>query len=148
MIDRGGDAALDPGTARTRLPALMAVPPSFPNFRKDSDIMISDTHLSSVQLDIIREELEEQLFWRTRQLADLEAAVNDDAVETSAKSGLLADIVSVERSTAVVRKALKSVAELTYGRCDGCGSAIPYERLKARPLACFCMDCQRRHENG
>ncbi|WP_326825373.1 TraR/DksA family transcriptional regulator [Streptosporangium sp. NBC_01756] len=110
--------------------------------------MISDIHLSSVQLDTIREELEGQLFWRTRQLADLEAAVNDDTTEASAKSGLLTDIVSVERSTVVVRNALKSIAELTYGRCDGCGSAIPYERLNARPLACFCMGCQRSHENS
>ncbi|MFJ2030267.1 TraR/DksA family transcriptional regulator [Streptosporangium sp. NPDC087985] len=109
--------------------------------------MISDIHLSSIQLDTIREELEGQLFRRTKQLADLEAAVNDDAVEVSAKSGLLADIASTERSTVVVRNALQSIAELTYGRCENCSSAIPYERLKARPLARFCMDCQRRHEN-
>ena len=43
--------------------------------------MISDIHLSSIQLDAIRQELHEQLFRWTKQLADLEAAVNDDAVE-------------------------------------------------------------------
>ncbi|MEV7009820.1 TraR/DksA family transcriptional regulator [Streptosporangium sp. NPDC051022] len=110
--------------------------------------MISDVHLSSVQLDAIREELEGQLLRWTRQLTELEAAVNDDAVEVSAKAGVLADIVSAERNTSVLRGALKEIAELTYGRCDGCGSGIPFERLKARPLARFCMDCQRRHENG
>lgn len=110
--------------------------------------MISDIHLSSVQLDTIREELEEQLFRWTKQLAELEAAVGDDAVEVSAKPGLLADIVSAERNTAVLRNALKNITDLTYGRCDGCGSGIPFDRLKARPLARFCMECQRRHESG
>ncbi|MFC4058842.1 TraR/DksA family transcriptional regulator [Planomonospora corallina] len=108
--------------------------------------MTTATHLSSVQLDAIREELQEQLFRWTKQLAELEEAVNDDAVEVSAKTGLLADLASAERNAAVVRRALESIGALTYGRCDGCGSPIPFERLKARPLARLCMDCQRRHE--
>lgn len=110
--------------------------------------MISGIHLSSVQLDTIREELEEQLFRWTKQLAELETTVGDDAVDVSEKAGLLADIVSAERNTAVVRAALKNISDLSYGRCEGCGSGIPFERLKARPLARFCMECQRRHENG
>lgn len=105
-----------------------------------------ETHLSSVQLEALREELEAQLFWRTKQLADLEAAV-EGSVEVSAKPELLADIVSAERNTAVVRDALRRITDLTYGRCDGCGSGIPFERLKARPLARHCMGCQRRHES-
>ncbi|WP_433239816.1 TraR/DksA family transcriptional regulator [Streptosporangium sp. CA-135522] len=108
--------------------------------------MSVDTHLSGVQLDAIREELEEQLFRWTRQLAELEAVVND-AVEVSAKPEILADIASAERSTAVVRHALRDITELTYGRCGDCGLGIPFERLKARPLARFCMRCQRRHEH-
>ncbi|GAA3446202.1 TraR/DksA family transcriptional regulator [Planomonospora venezuelensis] len=108
--------------------------------------MTADIHLSSVQLDSIREELQGQLFRWTKQLAELEAAVNDDAVEVSAKADVLADIVSAERNIAVVRGALRNIAGLAYGRCDGCGSGIPFERLKARPLAAFCMECQRRHE--
>ncbi|WP_271221348.1 TraR/DksA family transcriptional regulator [Streptosporangium carneum] len=110
--------------------------------------MISDVHLSGVQLDVIRQELEGQLLRWTRQLAELEASVSDDSVEVSEKAALLADIVSAERSTSVVRTALKDISELTYGRCDGCGLGIPFERLKARPLARFCMRCQLRHENG
>ncbi|MER7129261.1 TraR/DksA family transcriptional regulator [Streptosporangium saharense] len=136
----------DCDTARVR-PAGPALA-SFPNLRKDHNTMISDVHLSSVQLDSIREELEGQLMRWTRQLSELEAAVGDDSVQVSEKSGLLADIVSAERSASVLRTALKEIAELTYGRCDGCGSGIPFERLKARPLARFCMNCQRRHENG
>ncbi len=115
---------------------------------KDPNTMASDVHLSGVQLDVVREELEGQLLRWTRQLAELEAAVGDDSVEVSAKAAPLADIVSAERNVAVVRDALKDISELTYGRCDGCGSGIPFERLKARPLARLCMDCQRRHESG
>ncbi|WP_449063234.1 TraR/DksA family transcriptional regulator [Planomonospora algeriensis] len=108
--------------------------------------MTVGTHLSSVQLGTIREELEEQLFRWNKRLAELEAAVNDDAVEVSEKAELLADLVSAERNAAVVRDALEGLAGLTYGRCDGCGSAIPFERLKARPLARLCVECQRRRE--
>ncbi|GAT64488.1 TraR/DksA C4-type zinc finger protein [Planomonospora sp. ID91781] len=108
--------------------------------------MTVGTHLSSVQLGTIREELEEQLFRWNKRLAELEAAVNGDAVEVSEKAELLADIVSAERNAAVVRDALAGITGLTYGRCDGCGSAIPYERLKARPLARLCVQCQRSHE--
>ncbi|GGS48554.1 molecular chaperone DnaK [Planobispora rosea] len=108
--------------------------------------MTADVRLSDVQLTSIREELREQLFRWTKRLAELEAAVNDDAVEVSAKPDVLADIVSVERNIAVVRAALRNIAELVYGRCEDCGSDIPFERLKARPLAAFCVGCQRRRE--
>ena len=32
--------------------------------------------------------------------------------------------------------------------CLGCNSEIPDERLKAKPLACRCIDCQELHEMG
>ncbi|MBG0817709.1 TraR/DksA family transcriptional regulator [Planomonospora sp. ID82291] len=110
--------------------------------------MTVGAHLSGVQLGAIREELDEQLFRWNKRLAELADAVNDDAVEVSEKAELLADLVSAERNAAVVREALEGIAGRDYGRCDGCGSAIPFERLKARPLARLCVPCQRRHEGG
>jgi RNA polymerase-binding transcription factor DksA len=33
-----------------------------------------------------------------------------------------------------------------YGRCDECGSEIPFERLDVVPWARHCLDCQTRQE--
>jgi DnaK suppressor protein len=33
------------------------------------------------------------------------------------------------------------VEDGTYGACEGCGSAIPPERLRARPVARTCIQC-------
>lgn len=104
------------------------------------------TQLSTVQIDTIREELEEQLLWRERQLADLRATVDDGTVSDTAKAAILAEIVSTERAIGLVRQTLEDIDNGTYGRCDDCHTQIPFERLKIRPLTRYCVACQRRHE--
>lgn len=32
--------------------------------------------------------------------------------------------------------------------CRGCGEPIPLARLRARPGACRCIECQELHERG
>jgi DnaK suppressor protein len=49
-----------------------------------------------------------------------------------------------------VRRALAKLAVGSYGTCDGCGRAIPPERLDAIPWAVLCVACAgarggRRH---
>ncbi|HEY0486906.1 MAG TPA: TraR/DksA C4-type zinc finger protein [Mycobacteriales bacterium] len=38
-------------------------------------------------------------------------------------------------------RALTQLGEGTYGRCEGCGTAIAPERLAARPAARTCITC-------
>lgn len=45
------------------------------------------------------------------------------------------------------KAALQRVANETYGECAECGHDIGYPRLKARPEAPFCLDCQSRREH-
>lgn len=104
------------------------------------------TTLSSVQLAAIREELDEQLLWRNRQLSDLESTVADGTVSETAKAAILAEIAATERNIAAVKRALDDITAGVYGRCDDCRAPIPYERLKIRPLARYCVTCQRRQE--
>ncbi|MFJ6940614.1 TraR/DksA family transcriptional regulator [Streptomyces sp. NPDC101132] len=40
-----------------------------------------------------------------------------------------------------VDRALERLARGTYGRCEGCGQAIPPERLEIRPAAVTCVRC-------
>ena len=42
--------------------------------------------------------------------------------------------------------AARRLADGSYGVCLDCGAEIPLERLRARPGAPRCLDCQRRHE--
>ena len=43
-----------------------------------------------------------------------------------------------------VERALQRLAEGKYGECEDCGASIPTERLRFRPEATRCVDCQSR----
>jgi RNA polymerase-binding protein DksA len=45
-----------------------------------------------------------------------------------------------------VEEALERQREGTYGICENCSQAIDPERLRARPEATLCIDCQREQE--
>lgn len=100
------------------------------------------TRLSSVQVRSIREELDEQLLWRTTRLNELEASLEDGAD----RQDVLVAIAAAGRDLAETRRALDSLDDGTFGQCAGCSATIPFERLKIRPLARYCIACQRRHE--
>ena len=40
--------------------------------------------------------------------------------------------------------ALERVEHGTYGRCEGCGAAVPAARLEAQPATRRCVDCAGR----
>ncbi|WP_405151499.1 TraR/DksA C4-type zinc finger protein [Sphaerisporangium sp. NBC_01403] len=104
------------------------------------------TRLSAVQMRVLREEMESQLVWRTTQLSDLKASIENGDVQ-DARQEVLADIAATGRVIAEIRHGLGRVDDGTYGRCAGCGSGIPFDRLKIRPLSRYCMACQLRHES-
>jgi DnaK suppressor protein len=45
-----------------------------------------------------------------------------------------------------IDRALSKITEGTYGDCESCGAEISDRRLKARPFAEFCIDCQEEQE--
>jgi RNA polymerase-binding protein DksA len=47
-----------------------------------------------------------------------------------------------------IEKARMRIREREYGICGDCGEDIPYERLKARPVALRCVYCQSEHEHS
>ena len=50
-------------------------------------------------------------------------------------------ITQARQRLAEVDAALARVAAGTYGTCQRCGTAIPEERLEARPTAAYCVAC-------
>lgn len=45
-----------------------------------------------------------------------------------------------------IRKSLEDIEEGTYGICEMCGEEISIERLKARPVTTYCIQCKTRKE--
>lgn len=53
-----------------------------------------------------------------------------------------------ERRLAMARAALKRLAAGEFGDCAHCDMPIGYARLRARPEAPFCIECQAEFEAG
>jgi DnaK suppressor protein len=104
------------------------------------------TMLSDVQARTIIEDLRSQLMWRTSRLEELRGLVEVSGTDDGSRQGVLADLAANERMIADIRKSLDRLADRTYGQCAGCGTAIPFERLKIRPLTRHCMPCRQVHE--
>ena len=103
-------------------------------------------HLSSVQLQALRQELQDQLERRTRQLRDLRVEAQDGNGADDTWQELLVSVAAADRTVTELTQALDRLAAGSYGRCSHCETGIPYERLKIRPLAHLCINCQRRYE--
>jgi RNA polymerase-binding transcription factor DksA len=72
---------------------------------------------------------------------------DDDLVE---QAGELGDDDTLERLAQVtkgeilhIRRALRRLADGTYGRCESCGIEIDSRRLQALSSATTCIDCAR-----
>lgn len=94
-----------------------------------------------------------------RQIAEIEARYSDDNAE-AARTGEQGEPETVttdrERDMSLlenardlldqVERALRKIADGTYGRCANCGKAIEAARLKALPHASLCIACKRAEE--
>ena len=45
-----------------------------------------------------------------------------------------------------IKEAIERIDNGSYGVCDDCGDEIAVERLDARPVTTFCIDCKTRQE--
>lgn len=66
----------------------------------------------------------------------------DEATDIAEQERDLALIGNLQDRMREVERAQARLEEGKYGICDGCGEAIPAERLDARPFATLCVNCQ------
>ncbi len=114
-------------------------------------------HLSPEQI----EELRELLLQRYREVSErLKRFMESPTLKVSDEVGDEVDVADREmerlkairlreRETLYLKKveyALKKMEEGTYGICENCGNPISYERLKARPVAIYCIECKTKLE--
>jgi DnaK suppressor protein len=94
----------------------------------------------SVDIYVLRRRMEQEYERHTRQLLDLSTG-SDDNPDPWLKAEL---INGSRRVLADLAGALQAMAEDRYGICLACGDGIPFERLRVRPEARFCVPCQRQ----
>lgn len=121
------------------------------------------THLTEAQLAELRRALlnaREQLRTNIRdellrsdaeRYGDLAGQVHDPADEAVADLLVDTNIAAVNRLVGELREvesALERMDMGSYGRCEECDEAIPYERLKVQPTARRDVEHQARHEQN
>jgi RNA polymerase-binding transcription factor DksA len=107
------------------------------------------SHLTSTQQQHLRSLLCEQAAVQRAALEEhdetLEGATHDvvDAAVTSERELAAAFVLFTREAATELHAALARLDAGSYGRCEGCGAAIPYERLEALPETRFCVSCPR-----
>ncbi len=98
----------------------------------------------------IRAYLEEKLeFLGGRELSIAVRNCPDENDYASMVSQVHCNVILRERETRELREILRALDRLAapgFGRCEECGEPIGLPRLKARPQARFCIECQMAHE--
>lgn len=101
----------------------------------------AQSHLSSVQLQALREQLQSRLLWRGLELDRSLTRLRDHTGSDSERTALYAEITLAEADAAELHEALDRMASGDYGRCRSCDAPIAFARLKLRPPARHCPRC-------
>lgn len=115
--------------------------------------------MSTLDIDAIRQDLEDQRTRLVDQLdelgatpsGDLRSDVNygdgfaDAAATTAERTERLGLVDTLKSQLDEVDKALERILDGTYGTCAQCGREIPAARLEARPESTLCVDCKSRN---
>jgi DnaK suppressor protein len=86
---------------------------------------------------------------RMRYEQSLDRAGDDDAdsgTKASERERELSVIASISDRRTQVEYALRRLQDGSYGWCEGCGVAIPVERLAVFPSATSCVTCKQTNE--
>jgi len=108
------------------------------------------------QIESLRSALEQERSSVERQLAEHGAPADGETVEvdvdegfadsahaTAERSQTLALVEQLHEHRRDIAGALARMENGTYGKCEGCGQDIPFERLEARPTATLCVACKQ-----
>jgi len=113
-------------------------------------------HLTKDQIEEIKDIL---LNWKKQILEDAKENIGEplsyeggdeiDRADTEAERFLTLRMLDKERK--LLKKIEYSLAKIeagTYGLCEMCDTEIPFERLKARPVANLCIKCKEIQEEN
>jgi RNA polymerase-binding transcription factor DksA len=147
-------AAGDAPTRSAKKPAAgkAASQPAARNARKQP-VAIDPLAQKAEEVERLREYVEKTSFSGDEQEVSGELSAFDqhpadisDVTEQRSRDYAIKQILEQEADQ--IQEAMQRKSEGRYGICESCGRPISKERLKARPEAVFCIDCQRAREAG
>ena len=102
--------------------------------------------LFSQRRDLFRQvaQTEEELRWFQR---DIESEAEERGQEEAMVRLLDRLDGRAKAEIEAIDRALVKLGTEQYGRCEGCGKAIPQSRLEAVPAAAMCLVCEQAEEN-
>jgi len=113
-------------------------------------------HLTKEQIQEIKQIL---LEWKLQILNDAKENVGeplsyeggDEIDRADAEAGRFLTLRMLDKERKLLKKIEYSLAKIeagSYGICEMCEAPIPYERLKARPVANLCIKCKEIQEEN
>ena len=110
---------------------------------------VRESDLSPVSLARLRDELVAEAQALASHCADHEALISQLRGATDVDSLLELELAETGlaragETLADIRHALNRLDAGTYGLCEACGLAMPFERLEAIPSARLCVACTGR----
>ena len=95
-----------------------------------------------------------QIVTHMRQMVTGEVHVDSDDLPDAIDNAVAESTLSLtgrmrERELGLLAKIEKSLERIErgrYGECESCGEEIGLERLRARPVADYCIDCKDEQE--
>ena len=128
------------------------------NVRRRSDMSHALTAAQRQELKNLllarRDELQAQMTQNRANLAPVENTAGSVSQDESGRLANQTREVDAALTTldadelARIKRALERMADDSYGLCDECGCAIPFERLKAEPMTRHCVACKSRFEQA
>jgi DnaK suppressor protein len=113
-------------------------------------------HLTQEEIKEIKDFL---MQWKNQIIKEAQEAMGEslsyeggdeiDRADTEAER--LVTLRNLDRDRKVLKKIEYSLMKIeagTYGICEMCGEEIPFERLKARPVANLCIKCKEIEEEN
>ena len=113
-------------------------------------------HLTKEQVEELKKLL---LEWKQHLLEESHQSMGeplsyeggDEIDRADTEAGRLVMLRNLDRDRKVLKRiemTLLKIEHGTYGICEMCGSEIPYQRLKARPIARLCIHCKEQEEEN
>jgi DnaK suppressor protein len=126
-------------------------------FLIDDNAFRQDKSMNQKELDyfrnILQEELDALLAKAGIAVVELIGSIHtneadplDRATEEEARSRQQRIRGRENRLIVKIKKRLQAIEEGTYGICEDCEEPIAIARLKARPVASYCIDCKTKQE--
>ena len=127
-------------------------PPVGPTFQ--GDVMSRKDAIEKLRVTLVRrrEALQRALAGDLSLLQELHQARTGDVLDAAAdtvQDELNSQLIEAEsRELHAIDDAIARIEHGIYGKCDGCGKAIPLTRLRAVPYATDCITCRRKAEDS